>query len=72
MTADQDQSGLKGGLKLTLVLLEELKERTLYGVVTAADFIMIIGHFQHFILSLSTRDLLNVLSGLAGFLLFRL
>lgn len=43
----------------------ESTQPTLYGMVTVADFIIITGHFQHLILTLSMRLVV-------GFLLFRL
>ena len=43
---------------------------TWYGHFGSLHYIT--GHFQHLILSLPMSDLLNILSGLAGFLLFSL
>lgn len=68
MNGGQDQSGINGEIKLIFLQLEEL--RNLLGV--AADVIMITGNLQQLILSLDMSDLLNILTSLAGFLLFRL
>lgn len=54
-------------IKIDFGVLEGLRQGTLYSVATATGFILLTGHFQHPIL-----PWLNVLSGLAGFLLFRL